>query len=304
MKLIKLARYVVLGCSLVLLAVLIACSGATTSSLESPDRDTEPGPVETKAPDNDTEGEERETPTPPPLIAEPPPTESAAGSVPDYHVDAKLIELVTATLESEEGGKIPMIKSSQLQTGMVAYLRSPAKVIGVGSDYAQVTFDDSDYTAFVIGRNNVATGATLDLGLVKVEGVQQYPTLLGGQSSGYVLHSVSQTELERAVVKANAMIRAANIDNARVAIAEAMAKIDALPMRTWSDESGKFSVEAKLADVASGVCTLTKADGSTADVPIERLSEDDQAYVKDTLRSMSNWKREISRNHALIDRLE
>lgn len=54
-------------------------------------------------------------------------------------------------------------------------------------------------------------------------------------------------------------------------------------MRTWSDASGKFSVTARLKSVRSGSAKLVKEDGSEISVPIDRLSEDDQAYIKDQM---------------------
>lgn len=50
--------------------------------------------------------------------------------------------------------------------------------------------------------------------------------------------------------------------------------------RTWQDASGQFKVEATLKSMASGKVKLIKADGTEISVPVERLSEDDQAYIK------------------------
>lgn len=50
--------------------------------------------------------------------------------------------------------------------------------------------------------------------------------------------------------------------------------------RTWQDASGQFKVEATLKSMASGKVKLIKADGTEISVPVERLSDDDQAYIK------------------------
>lgn len=50
--------------------------------------------------------------------------------------------------------------------------------------------------------------------------------------------------------------------------------------RTWTDNTGKFSVEAKFIKRTMGKVTLEKRDGSKIDLSIDRLSDDDQKYVK------------------------
>jgi len=47
--------------------------------------------------------------------------------------------------------------------------------------------------------------------------------------------------------------------------------------RTWTDATGKFSVEAELVRVADGKVELKKADGTIIAVPLDRLSPADQA---------------------------
>ena len=49
--------------------------------------------------------------------------------------------------------------------------------------------------------------------------------------------------------------------------------------RTWSDKTGKFKVVAKLVEVRDGVIVLEKRDGTTAEVPLDRLSEQDQQFA-------------------------
>lgn len=50
-------------------------------------------------------------------------------------------------------------------------------------------------------------------------------------------------------------------------------------MRTWSDATGKFRVEATLESRSAFEVVLRKKDGTTIKVPTERLSVDDQEYV-------------------------
>ncbi len=49
--------------------------------------------------------------------------------------------------------------------------------------------------------------------------------------------------------------------------------------RTWSDASGRFTVEARLLEFKGGGVHLEKPGGSQLRVPLEKLSEADRAYV-------------------------
>lgn len=50
--------------------------------------------------------------------------------------------------------------------------------------------------------------------------------------------------------------------------------------RTWRDATGKFNVEASLVSVKKKVVNLKKQDGSIINVPLERLSVQDQLFVE------------------------
>jgi len=49
--------------------------------------------------------------------------------------------------------------------------------------------------------------------------------------------------------------------------------------REWSDSTGKFKIEAEFVSLEDGHVHLKKVDGSTIDVPLERLSDLDRGYV-------------------------
>ncbi len=59
--------------------------------------------------------------------------------------------------------------------------------------------------------------------------------------------------------------------------------------RTWSDDTGKFSVKAELVKIENDRAVLKKSDGEIIKVPLSRLSKKDQDFV-------SNWKPEDSPN--------
>lgn len=50
--------------------------------------------------------------------------------------------------------------------------------------------------------------------------------------------------------------------------------------RTWTDSTGKHTAEAKYSGIALGKVLLRNKDGKTIKVPLERLSEEDQEWIK------------------------
>lgn len=50
--------------------------------------------------------------------------------------------------------------------------------------------------------------------------------------------------------------------------------------RTWTDDTGKFQIEAMLLGFSDGTVSLEKGNGQVVRFPVERLSVDDQRYVE------------------------
>jgi hypothetical protein len=50
--------------------------------------------------------------------------------------------------------------------------------------------------------------------------------------------------------------------------------------RIWKDSTGQFNIEATLAEFTNGQVVLKRTDGRTVTLPLERLSEDDQRFVR------------------------
>jgi hypothetical protein len=58
-------------------------------------------------------------------------------------------------------------------------------------------------------------------------------------------------------------------------------------LRTWTDPSGTFRVEAAFVESKGGKVTLKKKDGTVLSVPLEKLSDSDQQYVKLSSQKMA-----------------
>lgn len=52
-------------------------------------------------------------------------------------------------------------------------------------------------------------------------------------------------------------------------------------IRTWSDSTGKFKIQAKFVSQANGKVKLEREDGRPIEIGLNQLSEDDQKYLKD-----------------------
>jgi thiol-disulfide isomerase/thioredoxin len=65
-----------------------------------------------------------------------------------------------------------------------------------------------------------------------------------------------------------------------VALLGAIAAAVVAEERTWTDKTGKFKVSGELIEVQDGKALLRRADGKEIKVPLERLSDADQEFVK------------------------
>jgi hypothetical protein len=54
--------------------------------------------------------------------------------------------------------------------------------------------------------------------------------------------------------------------------------------RTWTDKSGKFSVEGEFVEITAGKARLKLKDGKVVTLPLAKLSENDRIYVRDLLK--------------------
>jgi hypothetical protein len=53
------------------------------------------------------------------------------------------------------------------------------------------------------------------------------------------------------------------------------------PLRTWTDSTGLFKIDARFVELKDGKVTLEKDDGSKKTLPLDKLSDEDQQAVKE-----------------------
>jgi hypothetical protein len=61
----------------------------------------------------------------------------------------------------------------------------------------------------------------------------------------------------------------------------AISKFSPAGLRTWTDTTGKFRIEAELVGVGAGVVELKKKSGETVRVPLAKLSTEDRRLVEE-----------------------
>lgn len=71
-------------------------------------------------------------------------------------------------------------------------------------------------------------------------------------------------------------------------------KPDATKIRTWTDRSGSFKVEAQFIDFHNGKLRLHKLNGVKIDVPVEKMCAEDVRWVEKHTRSPSQDDNEIT----------
>jgi len=59
-----------------------------------------------------------------------------------------------------------------------------------------------------------------------------------------------------------------------------MQRAESNPFRTWTDKSGRFKIEARFIQEALGTVTLEKGDGKRIEVPFDKLSAEDERYIR------------------------
>lgn len=71
-------------------------------------------------------------------------------------------------------------------------------------------------------------------------------------------------------------------------------KPDSSKIRTWTDRSGSFKVEAQFIDFHNGKLRLHKLNGVKIDVPVEKMCQEDVRWVENHTKNMANQQQEIA----------
>jgi len=75
------------------------------------------------------------------------------------------------------------------------------------------------------------------------------------------------------------------------------AKFQGAEFRTWSDNTGAYSIQARVAVIFGDKVRLLKENGKYTTVPMERLSDFDRSYVQWVAESLTYRASKIVRNN-------
>ena len=261
---------------------LIACSGATTSSVDSGSRPSDPSEPATATLSIDQQHAKR---------------------LPRSTTSSPLQELARRSIELDKTALALCAGSAaDLSPGSFTYLNEPAEVLSVvSSDVVQVNFVSSDRIAFVVtDAESYQVGKSYKFGLVQAVKHQQYQTVLGSGSSGVVVKKVSQSEWDRAVREARETIAADNTVAMVNERDELTAKLDSMKPESWT--AGKFETVATFVSADSDKVTLLKDDGETVDVPLDRLDESSRSKALSRAATVSRWRTRIKQLDRLLEK--
>jgi hypothetical protein len=235
-----------------------------------------------------------------------PTTTPTRNPVLENKIDPALMQLVFTSLEKNRSAQqLVSGNSSSLKVGSFVHLTESAEVMGiVGTDMVQVMFKDSNDICFVKGMslNGIVSGKSYDFGLVKVEGVQQYSTILGSTRASFVLDVVSGYEWNEAVAAAKELNVMEAKSNLETEAAELQIKIAGIPVDEWSDKSGSFKTHATYVSATAETVTLRKSDGKEVTVPRARLSKESEALVSKRSGDLSRWRARAKQIENLLNR--
>ncbi len=135
-----------------------------------------------------------------------------------------------------------------------------------------VIIQEAAYMMWLESTAGLKQGEKILANPVFVDGTATVEVPDKGTRSLTVLRQVSEQEIRDVLEKES---QAAPSPNTEKSSPEPEKKF-----RTWSDKSGKFSIEAQLVSSNDVTVKLQRRDGKTVEVPRAMLSEQDQKYLK------------------------
>lgn len=155
----------------------------------------------------------------------------------------------------------PMAKNS-IEAGDIGFIAMPFKVFQV-VDESNVIIELSDESH--VWMSNISTDQTVD----EMQAVLSNPVVVKGNKSYVTALGGRRTILEVGV-----------IDRDVCAGALDLWQRSKWTDREWSDTTGSFKIQAAMVDFDESKVRLRKQDGSTVEVPLEKLSPTDRTWIK------------------------
>jgi hypothetical protein len=141
----------------------------------------------------------------------------------------------------------------------IGFMRDAVVLASFNDHDVVVLYNDSPYLLWVKSTAGLSPGEVINPTPVFVAGTQNVRVPGAGAQSVTILNTVTETELREAM-----------FGKSDVALND---------FRTWTDNTGKFSIDAKLIEVVGGEVVLEDRSGEKMRIPIERLSNQDRRLV-------------------------
>lgn len=126
-------------------------------------------------------------------------------------------------------------------------------------------------TAGVVDNRAISGGRSLFV----VDRTDNYTSVIGARKTVFVLKVVPTDEADTLLEQ----IHKAEAEREQLAKIEADSLLTK-ELRTWKSTDGTFKVEARFVRMDDGVVTFRKADGTEVSATLEKLSDEDQLYIK------------------------
>ena len=104
-------------------------------------------------------------------------------------------------------------------------------------------------------------------GFFKITGKYKYMDVSGGSHTIDLVEDAQQEVINKKIT-------------AKQTASKAIPKKQESPMRKWTDASGVFNLDAEFLGLIDGKAKLKKSDGSTITIPLNKLSDDDQDWIR------------------------
>ncbi|MFN9435524.1 MAG: trypsin-like peptidase domain-containing protein [Planctomycetota bacterium] len=141
----------------------------------------------------------------------------------------------------------------------VGFLRGAVSLTAFNEHEAVVLLNGSPFLMWMDSTAGLSEGEAIKPAPVFVVGTQTIKLSDGRQQAVTVLNTVTEKELRSAI-----------FGESKVATSE---------FRTWTDATGKFSMDAKLVEISGPEVVLEGQDGKRKRVPIGKLSKEDLRFL-------------------------
>jgi S1-C subfamily serine protease len=141
----------------------------------------------------------------------------------------------------------------------IGFMRGAIALAAFNDHDAVIMLDNTPYLLWMDSTAGLSEGEAIAPSPVYVVGTKTLRLPDGLTQAVTILNTVTEAEIRQAI-----------FGDAKAATSE---------FRTWADTSGKFSIEARLTEIAGSEVVLETRDGKTKRVPIEKLSTQDRRFL-------------------------